>query len=161
MQSRKAVYRIVFAHIWDILHEYLNFQDGHYEYLKFQDGHHEYLNENEINEAVHHRLATPPHYHNTNVNNGMVRHGSDSDYPQTQQQRPRLPPGDYSPYQSRPLPERPDNPLTGENIIQVIIHRSLYFKTTHWTMQLWSYIAGGLKMRGSIAHKIQLWDKNR
>ncbi len=35
---------------------------------------------------------------------------------------------------------------------------SLYFKTTHGTKEMWSYIAGGLKT-SLIAHKITFWDK--
>ncbi len=28
------------------------------------------------------------------------------------------------------------------------VQRSLYFKTNHGTMKMWSYIAGGLKLKG-------------
>ncbi len=31
--------------------------------------------------------------------------------------------------------------------IQPEIQWSLYFKTTHWTKKMWSYIAGGLKIK--------------
>ncbi len=39
----------------------------------------------------------------------------------------------------------------------IYVQWSLYFKTTHGTRKLWSYIAGGLK--GHLAQKIALWDQ--
>ncbi len=37
----------------------------------------------------------------------------------------------------------------------------LYFKTTDGSMKMWSFIAGGLKSKGSTIHKIALWEQNR
>ncbi len=38
------------------------------------------------------------------------------------------------------------------------IQRSLYFKTTHETKKLWSYVAGGLKIKVIKHRKFALWD---
>ncbi len=42
----------------------------------------------------------------------------------------------------------------GSNISQNVwaIQWSLYFKTTHATMEIWWYTAGGHKIKGSVAH---------
>ncbi len=39
------------------------------------------------------------------------------------------------------------------------IQRSLYFNTTHGTKKMWSYIAGGLKIKVILTQKIALWDQ--
>ncbi len=36
---------------------------------------------------------------------------------------------------------------------------SLYFKATHGTKKMWSYIAGGPKIKGLLTQKIVLWDQ--
>ncbi len=45
-------------------------------------------------------------------------------------------------------------------LLMMIVQQSLYFKTTHGTMKMWSYIAGAVK-KGSVVHKFAHWDQNR
>ncbi len=42
------------------------------------------------------------------------------------------------------------------NIIIIVIQWSLYFKTTHGTKKMRSYIAGGLKIKGHLADNCPL-----
>ncbi len=43
----------------------------------------------------------------------------------------------------------------------IVIQWSLYFKTTHGTKKLCSYIAGGPKIKVNLTQKIALWDQNQ